>query len=286
MSDVLVVKLGGANLAAEASLLAAVAEEARRRPVIVVHGGGARLTAWQERLGGPARFEDGLRVTDAATLEIALAVLRGLVNGELVAALRRLGADAVGLSGIDGGLLVAERVPAAGFVARVSDVRRGLLDALLVGGQLPVVAPLATDETGAICNVNADDVAAGISRGLGARQLVLLSDVPGVRGPDGTILATLDGPEAERLLAAGTVGGGMRPKVRAALRAVAALPGSEAVIADGRVPDALARALDDPAFGTRIRGPRESGPRPAEASARARRSTRPAGTPAPARRST
>lgn len=275
MSDVLVVKLGGANLADAAGLLLAIAEEARRRPVIVVHGGGARLTAWQERLGLPARFEEGRRVTDAATLEVALAVLGGLVNGELVAGLRRLGADAVGLSGIDGGLLLAERIPATGFVARVIDIRRGLLDALLVGGQLPVVAPLAMDETGAICNVNADEAAAGISRGIGARQLVLLSDVSGVRGPDGTTLTTLDAPEAERLLAAGTVGGGMRPKVRAALRAVAGLPGTEAVIADGGAPEALARAITDPTFGTRIRGPREPGLSPAATPARARRATRP-----------
>ncbi|HEX5465601.1 MAG TPA: acetylglutamate kinase [Candidatus Limnocylindrales bacterium] len=263
MSDVLVVKLGGANLEAEAGILAELAAQARRRPTVVVHGGGAQVTAWQERLGQPARFEDGLRVTDAPALEVALAVLRGLVNGQLVAALRRLGVEAVGLSGLDGGLLVAERLPGKGLVASVSDVRRGLLDALLVGGQLPVVAPLAMDERGVICNVNADDAAAGIARGIGARQLVLLSDVAGVRGADGSTLASLDAAEAERLVASGAVHGGMVPKVRAALRAVAGSPGAEAIIADGQAPEALQRALGEARFGTRIRGPRELGTLPA-----------------------
>jgi acetylglutamate kinase len=262
VSDVLVVKLGGANLADEAPILTAVAQQARRRPVVVVHGGGARVTDWQGRLGVEARFEEGLRVTDAATLEVAQAVLGGLVNGELVAALRRAGADAVGLSGIDGGLLVAERVPGKGLVASVVDIRRGLLDALLVAGQLPVIAPLALDQEGITCNVNADDVAAGIAHGIGARQLVLLSDVAGVHGEAGSPLAAIDAREAAHLLASGVIHGGMVPKVRAALRAVADDPGAEAIIADGGATDALTRALEDASFGTRIRGAgvTESGP--------------------------
>ena len=264
MSDVLVVKLGGSNLSPDGGSLEALAAAARSRPVVVVHGGGARLTAWQERLGLTATFEDGLRVTDPATLEVALAVLRGLVNGELVATLRRAGVDAVGLSGIDGGLLVAERLPGLGLVASVVDIRREMLEAMLVAGQVPVVAPLALDGGGTICNVNADDAAAGIARGLGARQLVLLSDVAGVRGPDGTTLASLEARDVERLIAAGTVSGGMVPKVRAAWRAVADNPGAEAIIADGATPGTLDRAVSDPTFGTRVRGPRETAPGPAD----------------------
>ena len=161
MSEILVVKLGGTTIADQAQVLAEVAAVARRRPVVLVHGGGKRITEWLERLGVKSRFEGGLRVTDQAALEVAAAVLRGVVNSELVAGLRDLGVDAVGLSGVDGGLLIAERVPGMGLVAHVVGLRRDLLDALLVGGQVPVVAPLARDEDGIVCNVNADDVAAG-----------------------------------------------------------------------------------------------------------------------------
>jgi acetylglutamate kinase len=173
------------------------------------------------------------------------------VNSELVAALRDLGVDAVGLSGVDGGLLVGERVAGLGLVAHVVGVRRDLLDSILVGGQVPVVAPLARDEEGLVCNVNADDAAAGLAAGLGARQLVLMTDVDGIRGADGSKIASLAAAEAEALIASGTISGGMVPKVRAALAGIAA-PGAEAVICDAAAPGALVRALDDPTFGTRI----------------------------------
>ena len=139
-----------------------------------------------------------------------------------------------------------------GLVAHVVGVRRDLLDSLLVGGQVPVVAPLARDEGGVVCNVNADDAAAGLAAGLGARQLVLMTDVDGVRGADGAKVATLtagagggahrdgrdrrrDGPQGP-----GRAGGDRRDR------------GAEAIICDAAAPDALARALADPTFGTRI----------------------------------
>jgi acetylglutamate kinase len=251
VSEVLVVKLGGTTLAEQHQVLAEVAAVARRQPVVVVHGGGKRMTEWLERLGVPTRFEAGLRVTDAPTLEVAAAVLRGVVNSELVAALRELGVDAVGLSGVDGGLLVGERVPGIGLVAHVVAIRRDLLDAILVAGQVPVVAPLARDEQGVVCNVNADDAAAGLAAGLGAGRLILLTDVDGVRDADGARIPALTAAEAEALIAGGTIAGGMVPKIRAALAGIAA-PGAEAVICDAAAPRALARALADPSFGTRI----------------------------------
>ena len=238
MSEILVVKLGGTTIADQRQVLEEVAAVARKRPVVLVHGGGKRITEWLDRLGVPSTFEGGLRVTDAASLEVAAAVLRGVVNSELVAGLRDLGVDAVGLSGVDGGLLIAERVPGVGLVAHVVGLRRDLLDSLLVGGQVPVVAPLARDEDGIVCNVNADDVAAGIAAGLGARQLVLLTDVDGVRDADGRRLDSLTAGEAEALIAAGTIGGGMVPKIRAALAALD-WEGAEAIIADASAPDAL-----------------------------------------------
>ena len=251
MSEVLVIKLGGTTIADQRQVLEEVAVVARRRPVILVHGGGRRITEWLERLGVPSRFEGGLRVTDAAALEVAAAVLRGVVNSELVAGLRDLGVDAVGLSGVDGGLLITERIPNMGLVAHVVGLRRDMLDALLVGGQIPVVAPLARDEEGIVCNVNADDVAAGIAAGVGARQLVLMTDVDGVRDADGRKLDSLSVEAAEDLIARGVIKGGMVPKIRAALAALA-WDRAEAVIADSSAPNALARALTDPTFGTRI----------------------------------
>ena len=250
-SGIVVVKLGGTTLADQRQVLAEVAKVARERPIILVHGGGKRMTEWLERLGVQTRFEGGLRVTDPAALEVAAAVLRGVVNSELVAALRDEGCDAVGLSGVDGGLLIGERIPDLGLVATVTGVRRDLLDSLLVGGQVPVVAPLARDEEGLVCNVNADDAAAGIAAGIGATQLVLMTDVDGVRGKDGTRLDTITPEEAQALIDDGTIAGGMVPKVKAALSALG-WDEAEAIIADGSVeqcPDPRPRR---PGFGTRV----------------------------------
>ncbi len=262
MSEVLVIKLGGTTIAEQRHVLDEIAAIARRRPTVLVHGGGRRMTEWMDRLGMTATFQGGLRITDAAALEVAAAVLRGVINSELVAGLRGLGVDAVGLSGVDGGLLIAERIPELGLVAHVVGLRRDLLDSILVGNQVPVVAPLARDETGTVCNVNADDVAAGIAAGLGARQLVLLTDVDGVRGADGERINHLSAGEAETLIASGVIAGGMVPKVRAALAALT-WEGTEAIIADAGVPGALDRAMSDPTFGTRI-----ASARPAEIGSR------------------
>ena len=185
-------------------------------------------------------------------IEVAAAVLRGVVNSELVAALRDLRVDAVGLSGVDGGLLIGERVAGMGLVATVVGVHRDLIDSLLVAGQVPVVAPLARDEQGIVCNVNADDCAAGLAAGLGARQLVLLTDVDGVRDREGAQARLAHGRRGRGTSSpTGRSHGGMVPKVRAALQALA-WEQSEAIIADSAAPDALARALGDPTFGTRV----------------------------------
>src|SRR5688500_5985137 len=247
MSEILVVKVGGTTIADQSHVLADVAAVARRRPVVLVHGGGKRITEWLARLGVPSRFEGRLRVTDAQSLEVAAAVLRGVVNSELVAALRDLGVDAVGLSGVDGGLLVAERIPELGLVARVTDLRRDLLDAILVGGRVPVVAPLARDADGIVCNVNADDAAAGIAAALGARQLVLLTDAGGVRDAGGHTLDTRPAAEAEHRIDGGVVAGGMVPTARAALSALG-WEAPEAIIPGSAAERALEPALDDPTF--------------------------------------
>jgi acetylglutamate kinase len=244
-----VVKLGGTTLADQAATLREVADRSRTDRLVLVHGGGKRLSAWLERMGVESRFEGGLRVTDDAALEVALGVLRGVINAELVATLRSMGADAVGWSGVDGGTLAGPRVPGLGRVVSVDAVRTGPFEALLAGGLLPVVAPAALDPDGSICNVNADDAAAALAGALGAR-LVLLTDADGVWGADRRRIPTLTVAESERLIAEGVIAGGMVPKVRCAERAMRG-GATQVVIADGAAPDALARALDDPTFGTR-----------------------------------
>jgi acetylglutamate kinase len=200
-------------------------------------------------MGVESRFEHGLRVTDDAALEVALGVLRGVINAELVASLRTMGADAVGWSGVDGATLTGARVAGLGRVVSVDAVRTGPLLALLAVDLLPVVAPAALDPDGVICNVNADDAAAAIAGALGGR-LLLLTDADGVWGADGRRIPALTVAESERLIADGVIAGGMVPKVRCAERAIRG-GAAQAVIADGGAPEALARALDDPSFGTR-----------------------------------
>jgi acetylglutamate kinase len=245
-----VVKLGGETLAEQHDALRGVATLAGEHRLVIVHGGGKRLSGWLERLGIESRWDAGRRVTGDDALEVAVAVLGGVVNRELVASLVGLGVEAVGLSGVDGGLLIAERITELGRVARVTGARAALLDSLLDGGRVPVIAPLALDESGAICNVNADEVAAGLAQALRAR-LVLLSDTDGVRDADGRRIERLDAAGAEARIADGSISGGMIPKVRGGLSALEA-GASEVVIADGRSPDALRRALTDASFGTRL----------------------------------
>lgn len=252
--DLVVVKLGGTTLAEEHATLTGVADLAAQYSIVLVHGGGQRLTDWLARLGVESRFEGGLRVTDDAALEVALAVLGGLVNGELVAELLRLGAPAVGLTGIDGGLLAAERIDRLGRVGHVVGARPTPLYALLAADQLPVIASLALDESGTIVNVNADEAAAGLAGSLAAR-LVFLTDTDGVRDRGGRRIDTLDELTAEQLITEGVIDGGMIPKVQAAL-AVIHSGGREVVIADGRAKSAVRRALEDKTFGTRIVGAR------------------------------
>jgi acetylglutamate kinase len=234
-----------------------VAAAAYGRRLVIVHGGGKRLSGWLDRLGIASSFDEGRRVTDDEALPVAVAVLRGLVNAELVASLVRLGMPAVGISGADGGLLRAERVTRLGRVGRVVGVDPALAAGLLDAGFVPVVAPIALDERGELCNVNADEVAAALAAALHGR-LVLLSDTDGVRDGDGRRIDRLDSVGAEALIASGVISAGMIPKVRGALAVVAA-GGQEVVIGDGRGAGALARALDDPSFGTRLVAPGSDG---------------------------
>lgn len=240
-----VVKLGGTTIVEQQDVLREIVEEQRRRPVVVVHGGGKRLTEWLEQLGVASRFEAGRRVTDEATLEVFLAVMGGVINAELTAELLGLGADAVGVRGIDGRTIRGARAEGLGLVIAEPVADASLLQVLLAAGRLPVLTPMGLDPEGRICNVNADDASAAVSAALGG-ELVLMTDTDGVRGADGQRIEQLSPEEAERLIAEGVIAGGMVPKVRSALRALG--PGSRAeraVIADGRTMSALHGALHE-----------------------------------------
>ena len=250
MSDILVVKIGGSTLGAHDTTLEDVVALQRRglRPV-VVHGGGALISEWLKLHDVPTRFERGLRVTDERTLEVVVAVLAGLVNKGLVAALAAAGGRAVGLSGADGGLLKARLLDERlGFVGEVAEVNtRPLLD-LLDDGFVPVVAPVAVEwrsevPTGQLLNINADTAAGAVAAALSARWLVFLTDVPGIRDEAGRTVRALSPVQAGALSEAGVVQGGMIPKVEACLGAAGS--GCRSVIADGRRAGALIEAIEE-----------------------------------------
>ena len=239
----LVIKLGGSTLENQRDALEDIVwlRGLGARPVLI-HGGGAEINEWLGRLGIPSRFERGLRVTDAQTLDVVRMVLTGKVNGELVCMLGQLGGRAVGLTGLDGALLRARVLaPSLGFVGVVTSVDPGLVDTLSAAGYIPVVAPLALGEDGAILNVNADDAAADLARGLGAAKLLYLSDVPGILDASGALLSTLTDAQVRALIADGTIYGGMIPKAEACLRALETT--GRVHIMDGREPHVLIREL-------------------------------------------
>jgi acetylglutamate kinase len=223
------------------------------RPVLV-HGGGPHISEWLQRLGLPATFVRGLRVTDAATLDIVRMVLVGQVNGDLVRAVARLGGRAVGLSGIDGPILRADALaPELGFVGVVSAVNPEPVDALSAAGYIPIIAPLGLGADGAVFNINADDAAADLARGLSAAKLLYLSDVPGIYDASGQLLSTLTSAATRALIADGTIAGGMIPKAEACLRALQSV--RRVHIVDGREPHVLVRELfTDAGAGTMIEG--------------------------------
>jgi acetylglutamate kinase len=211
------------------------------RPV-VVHGGGPQISDLMRRLGKEPEFVDGLRVTDAESVDIVRMALVGKVNREIVAALNQHGSYAVGLSGEDAGLIKVEmRDERLGFVGDVTSIDASIVDKLTREELIPVIATIGVDELGQAYNINADTVAGAIALALQAEKLVYLTDVAGIYGdyPDESSLVTrIDVPGLEGLLAAGKADGGMIPKLESCLDA---LRGGvqRAHILDGRIPHAL-----------------------------------------------
>ena len=205
---------------------------------VLVHGGGAEITSMSERLGLKSEFRQGLRVTDAATIEVVKMVLTGKINPDLVATLNRLGGQAVGMSGEDGPSIIAEPLnPDLGFVGRVTQVNPEPIEALINRGYIPVVASIGLGYDGNAYNINADTVAAEVAVALGAAKLILLTDVAGVLGPDQNVIGELTRAQAASMVADGSASGGMIPKLEACLRALEGVPNAHVI--DGRVPHSL-----------------------------------------------
>jgi len=219
---------------------------------VVVHGGGPQIGAMLTRLGVKSEFIGGLRVTDRATAEVAEMVLAGTINGELVDRINAAGGRAMGLSGKDARFVVARKVTRSvsdpgsaierevdlGFVGEPALVDRSVLDTMIRAGVIPVIAPIAPGDDGQTYNINADTMAGAVAVALGAARFFLLTDVPGVLNRDGNLLTDLSKPEADALIADGTISGGMIPKVETCLSAVASGVGA-AVVIDGRVPHGI-----------------------------------------------
>ena len=232
----------------------ALLQQVGSKPV-VVHGGGPQIEQMLKKLNIKTGFVDGLRVTDKNTVKIVEMVLSGAINKSIVASIMSAGAKAVGISGKDGGLIKAEKIMSRrdpesaiekvvdlGFVGKPSSIDNKVLDALMQGGLIPVVAPLGLGEDGQTYNINADTVAGAISSSLGAKRMLMLTDVPGVLEKDGSLIKELSSKQAKNLIKKGIVTSGMIPKVETCIEALE--NGTDAaVILDGRAPHAVLMEL-------------------------------------------
>jgi acetylglutamate kinase len=220
-----IIKVGGNELDDAAFVTELVrALKGLPSPPVLVHGGGKEIRTLQERLGLVPQYVDGLRVTDLESLAVVQMVLAGRVNKRLVAALTAAGVDAFGMSGVDRSAVKAEKLvhPAGdlGWVGRVVAVRSEVFSRLLEDGVTPVVSPICWGLDGTMFNVNADHVAMAIAGAMAAEALVFVSNVPGVLA-DGELIERITATQIEALIARGVIAGGMVPKARSALEAVA-----------------------------------------------------------------
>ncbi len=255
----ILIKLGGTLLDDDAARHAIAGQLAAvhraNRQTVVVHGGGKQMTRFLAERNVESRFVDGLRVTTAEVLDAVLKVFAGTVNHQLVASLVAAGADAVGITGIDACLAEAVQLrPDLGFVGKPVRSNPALLETLIGGGFLPVVACVAGDRQGRIYNVNADQMAVSCASGFKADRLLFLTDVDGVKDSGGQVIPTLSLEQSRLLIADGVATGGMQAKLNAAADALLGGVG-EVVIAPGAAPEIVARLLAGEAVGTRfVRG--------------------------------
>ena len=260
LGSTIVVKYGG-NAMVDPDLAARFAEDvvllqAVGIRVVVVHGGGPQIGELMARLGKEPEFRDGLRVTDAETLDIARMVLVGKVNRDIVSAINVHGPLAVGLSGEDAGLITANvRDPALGFVGDVAEINPAILQRLLAESLIPVVSTIGVDPTGQAYNINADSVAGAVAAALGAEKVVYLTDVAGLLADvddPASLITRISAPELDAMIGRGALTGGMIPKIAACLDALDQGVAS-AHLLDGRVAHVLLLELfTDAGIGTMI----------------------------------
>jgi acetylglutamate kinase len=235
---------------------------------VVVHGGGPQIGRLLEKIGKESRFVEGMRVTDSETMDVVEMVLGGLVNKDIVHLISRHGGRAVGLTGKDGDLIHARKLTITrdspeleapeiidiGHVGEVASVDASVVDMLVSGGFIPVIAPIGVGEDGHSYNINADLVAGRVAEVLGAEKLILLTNTTGLLDKEGVLLTGLTAAEVDELIADGTIHGGMLPKIQCALSAVKSGVRSAHII-DGRVEHAvLVELFTDEGVGTLIRG--------------------------------
>jgi acetylglutamate kinase len=260
--ETFVVKYGGHAMENEEARRSFAADVVLMRSIginlIVVHGGGPMIEAALARFGVKSQFKGGMRVTDDETMEVVRMVLVGQVGPDVVSVINQAGGRAVGLNGFDGNLLRAKKMLVDGQdVGRVGEITRvddGELRLLSRGGFIPVITPVAVDAEGRPLNVNADLAASAIAMHTLARRFILMTDVEGVKSADGQVLTTLNATDAKRMMAEGTIKGGMIPKLNCALEAIEA--GVEKVhILDGRRRHALLLEIfTDRGVGTEVVG--------------------------------
>ncbi len=237
-----VIKLGGHAMGSDSAMEGFARDVVLMQQVgvnpVVVHGGGPMINRMLERLDISARFRNGKRVTDAETMEVVEMVLSGRVNKRIVQAINAQGGRAIGLSGKDANLLICTpEDPELGLVGAPAEVNPTLLRDLASAGNIPVIAPIGGGSDGETYNINGDTAAGAIAAALRADRLLLLTDVAGVKGPDGAVLTELNAAQIRDLIASGTIGGGMIPKTQTALEALKG-GARAAVILDGRAPNA------------------------------------------------
>lgn len=254
-----VIKYGGSAMQNE-SLKKAVLSDAMLLAkvginVVIVHGGGPDINHWLKKANVESSFVNGLRKTDSETMEIAQMVLAGKINKDLTRMIHSLGGKAMGISGVDGGLVTAKlRDPEnLGAVGEVTKVNTQVIEDLVGNGYIPVIACIGTDENGEICNINGDEMASGIAKVLGADNLVLMSDIPGVledASDSTTLIKQIELKEVNGLYEKNIISGGMIPKVQCCTDAIKHSV-RQAVILDGRIPHSLiVEFLTDKGIGT------------------------------------
>ncbi len=258
MDRVTVVKIGGSTLGSHDTAIEDLVELQKSGVnLVVVHGGGKLITTWLEKQAIQSRFIRGERYTDQPTLEVATAVLSGLVNKDIVASINSLGGKAAGISGVDGALIegtIAEKEK--GYVGAVTSVNTAILETLVQAGFIPVIATIGmnsargTGDAPKTLNYNSDIIAGEISAAIKAERLIVLTDVTGISDSSGNLLSKLTPDEAEALIASGTASGGMIPKIKACLTALKET--STTSIIDGRQSHALLNETRGKNTGTTI----------------------------------